>query len=70
MGFISYIPRFKLLRKGVIKGVPTDETDEKLTDALNEDNKGIAINKIFRLKRKEQSTGKWINSHQLCLHRI
>lgn len=67
MGFISYIPRFKLLRKRVIKGVPTDVTDKELTDALKEDNKGIVINKIFRLKRKEQSTGKWINSQSICI---
>lgn len=67
MGIIPYIPRFKLLRKGVIKRVPTNVTDKELTDALKEDNKGIVINKIFRLKRKEQSTGKWINSQSVCI---
>lgn len=70
IGFISYISRFKLLRKGIIKGVPVDVTNKELTHALKKDiieNKGIVINKIFRLKRKKPSTAKWIDLQSVCI---
>ncbi|KMQ88559.1 hypothetical protein RF55_11933 [Lasius niger] len=65
LGFFAFIPRFKLIRKGVIKGSYRCNGDRIITQ--EEDNKGIVINRIFRLKRKEATTGMWVDSQSLCI---
>lgn len=67
MGFNAHIPRFKVLRKGVIKGVPEDVPEEEICTALKEENSNLSINKVFRLKREDPVSGQWINSQSVCV---
>ena len=66
-GFIAIIPRFKLQRKGVIKGIPVDITNEELLESLRAENPEVAINRIFRLKRRDYNSKQWINSQSVCV---
>ena len=52
-GFVVFVPRFKVLRKGVIRGVLEDISNEKILENLTEENLNILINKIFRLKKND-----------------
>ncbi|CAL1672797.1 unnamed protein product [Lasius platythorax] len=42
-GFVAFIPRFRILRKGVIRGVPEDVSDEEILSTLKEDNPDITV---------------------------
>lgn len=66
-GLSLYIPRFKLFRKGVIKDIPLDITLKELKTSLINKNKNFRVNNIFRLKRKDKTSGKWIDSQSVCI---
>lgn len=63
----AFIPRHKLFRKGVINGVPFDVTTEELTDAVTYENVGVQVNNMFRLKRKNRTTGIWEDSGTMVI---
>lgn len=48
-GFILYIPRFLRQRQGVISDIDVDIDLAELTDTIEQENRGIQIQKIFRL---------------------
>ncbi|EFN63480.1 hypothetical protein EAG_00530, partial [Camponotus floridanus] len=54
-------------RKGVIKGIPNDISLDKLQATLEKDNPLIKINFLFRLKRRDPNTKKWIDSQSVCV---
>ncbi|XP_019884483.2 uncharacterized protein LOC109610335 isoform X1 [Camponotus floridanus] len=67
LGLSLYIPKYKLCRKGVIKGIPNDISLDKLQATLEKDNPLIKINFLFRLKRRDPNTKKWIDSQSVCV---
>lgn len=78
-GYRSYIPRYKVFHKGVIRGVPLDLTDEEIKTVLVESNWNIKFEDAVRLKRrrtkldknksKEVDKGKpaWEPSRTVCV---
>lgn len=66
-GFTVYIPGYKLSRKFILKGIPTDCSLDKIKTAIEEENNNIMIVKIFRMKCKDRNTGEWIDSETICV---
>lgn len=67
MGLSLYVPRYRVQRKGVIRGIPLDITLEELNKAIKYENPSISIDNLFRLKRKDRVTKKWIDSSSVCV---
>lgn len=63
----TFVPRFKLLRKGVINRIPLDVLLDELKTVIEEENFRLRINKLFRLKRKDKESRKWIDSSSVCI---
>lgn len=51
-GYTAYIPRYIVLHKGTIRGIPLDETDEDLKKEIEQSNREIQVQEVFRLKRR------------------
>lgn len=62
-----FIPRFKLYRKGIIHQIPLDISLDELQQVIEENNGGIRVNKLFKLKERDRETKKWIDSFTICL---
>jgi len=67
LGLICFIPRYMVYRKGVIKQVDLDIPLIELRDIIKLENPAIRINNLFRLKRKDFETKKWVDSESICL---
>lgn len=63
LGFIAFIPRYKICRKIVIKDMPLED----IKVAIEEENSNIVINKIFRLKARNRITKEFVESNSICL---
>lgn len=70
VGLIPYVPRYKLARRFVIRGVPTDISLEEVKFAIEEENQSILITDIFRLKRRDNSTRIWTDSESICIQKL
>lgn len=69
LGLLLYIPKYKILRKGVIKGIPMDISLDEIRINLVQDNQKVQFENIFRLKRKDQSFQK-MDRFSINMHRI
>lgn len=67
MGLTLYIPRYRIFRKGIIKGVPCDIPLDEIQANLKMENHQTRISNIFRLKRKESLSKKWVESQSICI---
>lgn len=66
-GFVAFIPRYKLSRKGVIREIPEDFSLEELKNIIEEENSNLLITNIFRFKRRNRITKLLENSQSVCL---
>jgi len=60
MSFTVFISRFNLYRKGVIHRIPLDKYLDNLGADILSENTKVKINKIFRLKKKDRESNKWL----------
>lgn len=67
LGLIIYIPKYRIYRKGVIKYIPVDIPLEEIQTNLKMENDMVHISNIFRLKRKDPLTKKWVDSQSVCV---
>lgn len=56
MGLTAFIPKYKVSRTMVVRNIPMDFSLEEVKEAIEEEN-NIRILKIYRLKRREKTTG-------------
>lgn len=63
----TFIPRFRLFRKGVINRIPLDIPLDELQTTIEDENSKLRVNKLFRLKRKDKETKKWVDSSSVCI---
>lgn len=62
-----YIPD-KLSRKIIIRGISIDIFLEKIKTAIKKKDSNIILTTIiFRLKRRDKTTGLWIDSKMICI---
>lgn len=66
LGFSTFIPRYKLSRKGVIHEIPLDILVSSLTEEI-ESNDYIRVKSIYRLKRKNRVSKAWEDSESVCI---
>lgn len=66
-GLIAFIPRYKISRRIVIREIPEDMPLSELKTAIEEENSNILVTKMFRLRRRDKSTGQYVDSQSLCL---
>ncbi|XP_032687538.1 uncharacterized protein LOC116851827 [Odontomachus brunneus] len=65
-GMDAFIPRSMLYHKRVITGIPLDVTMEEITE-INTINKNLKVSNAFRLKKKDKSEGKRVDSATVCV---
>ncbi|EFN66901.1 hypothetical protein EAG_14151, partial [Camponotus floridanus] len=54
-------------RKGAIRGIPLNIPLNELNEAIKYENPSISINNLFRLKRKDGTTRKWVDSQSIYI---
>ncbi|XP_024879367.1 uncharacterized protein LOC112459488, partial [Temnothorax curvispinosus] len=69
-GFITYIPKYKLTRQFVIRNIPLDLSLAELKTVIEEENQDILISDLFRLKRRDRTTGIWSDSEAVCVQKL
>ncbi|KMQ92690.1 nucleic-acid-binding protein from mobile element jockey-like isoform x2 protein [Lasius niger] len=67
LGLSLYIPRYRVQRKGVVRGIPLDIPLNELNEAIKYENPSTSIDNLFRLKRKDEITKKWVDSQSVCI---
>lgn len=65
-GMVSFIPRYKMCRKVVIKEIPEDISMDELKSIIEEENSNIMISNLFRLRRRNRSMREFEES-EACL---
>lgn len=63
----AFIPKFKLNRKAIIKEIPEDFSLGELKSAIEDENSNLMISNLFRLKRRNRTSGKLEDSQVICL---
>ncbi|KYM94054.1 Nucleic-acid-binding protein from mobile element jockey [Cyphomyrmex costatus] len=66
-GIVTFIPRYKLCRKIVVREIPDDLSLEEIKKVVEEENGSIMISNLFRLKRRNRSTRQLEDSEAVCL---
>lgn len=61
IGISLYIPRYRVQRKGVIRGIPLDIPLDELYDVIKYENPSTSVDNLFRLKRKDETTNKLVD---------
>lgn len=69
-GFSVFIPGHKLSRRFIIRDIPLDFSLEEIKTAIEEENNEILVAKIFRLKRRDRTTGLWVESETVCVQKL
>lgn len=69
-GFLTYIPRYKLARQFVLRDIPLDMSLVELKKIIEEENQDILIADLFRLKRRNRTTGTWSDSQAICIQKM
>ncbi|KYN03202.1 Nucleic-acid-binding protein from mobile element jockey [Cyphomyrmex costatus] len=66
-GIVTFILRYKICRKIVVKEIPDDLSLEEVKKVIEEKNSSIMISNLFRLKRLNRSTRELEDSEAVCL---
>ncbi|XP_071636965.1 uncharacterized protein [Temnothorax longispinosus] len=69
-GFLTYIPKYKLTRQFVIRSIPLDFSLTDLKNTIEDENQDILILDLFRLKRRDRTTGIWSDSQAVCIQKM
>lgn len=64
---VAFIPRFKISRKVVIKEIPIDVPLTELKEVIEEENPGVNIINMFRLKQRNRATRVMEESELVCM---
>ncbi|KMQ85392.1 mg2+ and co2+ transporter [Lasius niger] len=65
LGFTAFIPRYLLVRRGVVQGIPLDKPMEELVEEVNKEQPNrIKVFRAFRLRKKIRRLGNEWTSHQ------
>lgn len=51
--YTVFIPKYKVLKKGVLKDIPTEYTEEEISDMLETDYEVYDIKRMFRYNKSE-----------------
>ncbi|KYN23207.1 hypothetical protein ALC57_04384 [Trachymyrmex cornetzi] len=66
-GIVTFIPRFKISRKVVIKEIPKDMSLDEVKKIVEEENSNVVISNLFRSIRRNRSTREFEDSEAVCL---
>ena len=68
-GFNMYIPRHKVIQTGIVTGIPNNMSSDELVLNINENNnKQFGALSAFRLKRKDKSSNKWVDTNSYAVN--
>lgn len=67
MGFSAFIPKYKLSRQIILKGIPMDVSLEEVRENIELENSNILVSKLYRLKRRERTSGLMVDSQSVCM---
>ncbi|XP_070529915.1 uncharacterized protein [Cardiocondyla obscurior] len=67
VGLVAFIPKFKMSRKRVVRGISQDFTLEEIKNAVKNKNVGLKIVNLFRLKKRNKLTKILEESQNICI---
>ena len=68
-GLEAFIPRYKLVRKGVIRGIPRDVDVKEIVESINKDNRDMRATDAYRITTRKPGGSKTelIDTETVCV---
>jgi hypothetical protein len=69
-GFLVWIPRTNIYRKGIVREIPLDYTPLEIKEELNRTNPNQNVIDVTRMNREEKKNGKaiWVDNFSICIN--
>lgn len=67
MGFVAFIPRYKISRQVVIREIPLDFSLTDLKEIIEKENANVVISRMFRLRSRDRSSNQFVDTQSVCL---